>query len=72
MRDPHFYRLRKRTVRKKAARKGEREMRKGLLKGISPASAKAMRFGNERQRLCQAMDSQLAYRFESIHLYSET
>jgi hypothetical protein len=42
----------KRTVGKKADRKGEGEMRKGLLKGISPASAKAMRFGNERQRLC--------------------
>ncbi len=34
MRDPHFYRLGKGTVRKKAARKGEGEMRKGLLKGI--------------------------------------
>ena len=32
MRDPHFYRLRKGTVRKKAARKGDGEMRKGLLK----------------------------------------
>jgi hypothetical protein len=64
MRDPHLYRLRNGTVRKKTARNGEGEMRKGLLEGFSPASAKAMRFGDERQRLCQAMNSQLAYRCE--------
>jgi hypothetical protein len=32
MRDPHFYRLRNGTVSKKAGRKGDGEMRKGLLK----------------------------------------
>ena len=30
--NPHFYRLRNGTVRKKAVRKGDGEMRKGLLK----------------------------------------
>jgi hypothetical protein len=40
MRDPHLYRLRKGTVRKKAARKGEGEMRKGPTK-VFPGVSKS-------------------------------
>ena len=36
MKDPHFYRLRNGTVGKKGARKGDGEMRKGLLKASPP------------------------------------
>ena len=34
--NPHFYRLRKETVGKELSRKGDGEMRKGLLKTSPP------------------------------------